>query len=181
MTDFFLVAERGSCDFFLTCEIGHIHSSSEHHSRLQGTTPTKRAHSSFEALRKKVPVPKLPGASDIHKMPISQSKKTASLGHRATGETRLQPQAQDKVPTSSTNLDRSYKGLLSHDDDHPLASIAKHDSFSPSARSCENNFPDLANIVAPTQIDIDLTSDISRILCNALNVTCSRRLVVGLQ
>ena len=143
-------------------EICHIHSSSEHHSRLQGTTPTKRAHSSFEALRKKVPVPKLPGASDIHKMPISQSEKTASLGHRATGETRLQPQVQDKVPTSSTNLDRSYKGLLSHNDDHPLASIAKHDSFSPSARSCENNFPDLANIVAPTQIDIDLTSDISR-------------------
>ena len=144
-------------------ETSHIQSSSDYHGRLQGTTPAKRAHSSIEALKKKVPVPKLPGASDIHKMPTSQSEKTVSLGHRATGEPRLQFQVQDKEPTSSTNLDNSYKGSLSHNDGHPLASIAKHDFLSPIARSFENNFPaDLTGIVAPTQIDIDLTSDISR-------------------
>ena len=114
-------------------ETSPIQSSSGYHSRLQGTTPAKRAHSSLEALKRKVPVPKLPGASDTRKMPISKSEKTVSLGHRATGEPRLQSQEQDKEPTLGANLDRSYSGSLSHNDGHPLASIAKQDSLSPTA------------------------------------------------
>ena len=59
---------------------------------------------------------------------------------------------------TEVTVDRSF-----HNDGHPLASIAKQDSLSPTARSFENNFPaELTGNVAPTQIDIDLTSDISR-------------------
>ena len=144
-------------------ETSPIQSSLDYHRSLQDTTPAKRAHSSLEDLVKKVPVPKSPGASDIHKMPTSKSEKNVSLGHRATGKPRVQSQEQDKEPTLGANFDKSYKGSLSRNDDHPLASMAKQDSFSPTARSFGDNLPaELTGNVAPTQIDIDLTSDVSR-------------------
>ena len=96
-------------------------------------------------------------------MPTSKSEKNASLGHRATGKPRVQSQEQDKEPSLGANFDKSYKGLLSHNADHPLPSMAEQDSFSPTARSFGDNFPaELTGNVAPTQIDVDLTSDINR-------------------
>ena len=100
-------------------------------------------------------------------MPTSHSEKNASLGHRAIGAPRVQSQEQDKEPTSDGKLDKSYNESLSHNDGHPLANMAKQDSLSPTARSLEDNFSaeltaEHTGNVAPTQIDIDLTSDISR-------------------
>ena len=95
-----------------TYEISPLDSPADNYASPQGTAIAKRGHSSLEALVRKVPVPKLPGAFDTHKTLTGKLEKNSLLDNQPTEQPKVQFKEQGREPISGVDLKKQQRFAL---------------------------------------------------------------------
>ena len=136
-------------------EVSPLDPPTDHDANPQCAATAKRGLSSLEALVRKVPVPKLPGADNRYKTLAGRLEENLVLSSQPIEQFEVPYKEQGKGQASDAAIERSDSGLPSRGVNHPLSNTP-HDALLLTKDKVVDYVDDC---VAPTQIDIESTGD----------------------
>ena len=136
-------------------EVSPLDPPTDHDANPQCAATAKRGLSSLEALVRKVPVPKLPGADNRYKTLAGRLEDNLVPSSQPIEQLEVPCKEQGKGQASDAAIERSDSGLPSRGVNHPLSNTP-HDALLLTKDRVVDYVDDC---VAPTQIDIESTGD----------------------